>query len=126
MRAAMCAASTAAVLLALSLTTGCIGFSSYVAEPALQPPLLTKIPPPENPPEQLPPDYTNLLEAEKTAVLIYYKLNRGVVNITSVSVAYSFFFQPYPQSGAGSGAIIDTNGTVLTNYHVVKGAQQLA
>ena len=53
-------------------------------------------------------------------------MNRGVVNVTSVSVAYSLFFHPYPQSGSGSGAIIDALGTVLTNYHVVKGAKQLA
>ena len=116
----------AALPLLLVAVTGCVVFSSYVTESAPEPPLLTKIPPPDKPPLQPPPDYTDLLEAEKTAVSIYYELNRGVVNITSVSIAYSLFFQPYPQSGSGSGAIIDEDGTVLTNYHVIKGAKQLA
>lgn len=106
--------------------TGCFSISSYITENQTEPPRLTEIPPPENPPERIPPDFTDLLEAEKSAVSIYYELNRGVVNITSVSVAYSLFFQAYPQSGSGSGAIIDSDGTVLTNYHVVKGSQQLA
>lgn len=118
------------LLLILSAATvalsGCFVLSPYVTESSPELPVLTEIPPPEKPPEQPPLDLTGLLEAEQTAVAIYHKLNRAVVNITSVSVAYSLFFQPYPQSGSGSGAIIDADGTVLTNYHVIKGAKQLA
>ena len=114
--------STLLFLPTFLVVTGCFSISSFITETPPEQPVLTEIPPPE----RVPPDYTNLLEAEKTAVSIYYELNRGVVNITSVSVAYSLFFQAYPQSGSGSGAIIDTDGTVLTNYHVIKGSQQLA
>src|SRR6267143_1321015 len=33
---------------------------------------------------------------------------------------------PQRQTGLGSGFIIDSNGTILTNYHVVDGAQKIA
>src|SRR5207237_5892999 len=33
---------------------------------------------------------------------------------------------PQRQNGLGSGFIIDRNGTILTNYHVVDGAQKIA
>ena len=107
---------------------GCFTFSFSKGTPSSPPeiPEFTKIVPSEPAPEPEPPDYTGLLELEKTAVKIYYDLNRAVVNITSISLGYSWFFEAYPQSGTGSGSIIDKNGHVLTNYHVIKGAEQLA
>ena len=62
---------------------------------------------------------------ERVNRTIYEMLNEGVVNITSVSVGYNWRMQPIPQEGAGSGSIIDQEGRVLTNYHVVKGATEL-
>ena len=111
--------------LVVTALSGCFTFS-YLPETPPEVPVLTKIDPPENPPVQRQPDFTGLLELEKTAVGIYHKLNRGVVNVTTVGLTYTWFFQAYPQSGSGSGAIIDQEGLVLTNYHVVKGATQLA
>lgn len=49
----------------------------------------------------------------------------AVVNITTKSLAYDFFFQPTPQEGLGSGFIIDKNGYILTNYHVIENAQSI-
>jgi S1-C subfamily serine protease len=49
----------------------------------------------------------------------------SVVNITSKTVAYDFFFGPVPQEGQGSGFIIDKEGHILTHYHVVGDAQQV-
>jgi S1-C subfamily serine protease len=58
---------------------------------------------------------------------IYKKLNAGVVNITTITVAYNWFLEAVPQEGgSGSGSIIDQEGHVLTNYHVVKDADQLS
>ncbi len=34
-------------------------------------------------------------------------------------------FEAVPREGTGSGVIIDQEGHVLTNYHVVKGADQI-
>lgn len=66
------------------------------------------------------------LDPEERAVYeVYREVNRGVVNITSVSVAYNWFLQAIPQGGTGSGSILDQQGNVVTNYHVVKGSVRL-
>jgi S1-C subfamily serine protease len=67
----------------------------------------------------------NLSDDERNNVDIYQKYSPGVVNITTVTVAYDFFYRPVPQSGMGSGAVIDNQGHIVTNYHVVKDAEQL-
>jgi S1-C subfamily serine protease len=69
-----------------------------------------------------PSQYT---EDELENILIYEKLNDAVVNVTSISFSYNWFLEPVPEEGTGSGSIIDRNGTVLTNYHVIKGAKEL-
>ncbi len=69
-----------------------------------------------------PSQYT---EDELENILIYEKFNDAVVNVTSISFSYNWFLEPVPEEGTGSGSIIDRNGTVLTNYHVVKGAKEL-
>jgi S1-C subfamily serine protease len=48
-----------------------------------------------------------------------------VANIVTRTVQYDFFFNPVPVEGAGSGFVIDTDGHILTNYHVVEGAQTI-
>src|SRR5207249_1913174 len=67
----------------------------------------------------------NLSDDERNNIDIYQKYSQGVVNITTVTVAYDFFLRAVPQSGMGSGAVIDTQGHIVTNYHVVKDAEQL-
>jgi S1-C subfamily serine protease len=67
----------------------------------------------------------NLSDDERNNIDIYQKYSQGVVNITTVTVAYDFFYRPVPQSGMGSGAVIDSQGHIVTNYHVVKDAEQL-
>ncbi len=62
---------------------------------------------------------------ERNNVDIYRTYSRGVVNITSTTLAYNFFLQPVPESGSGSGVLIDNTGNVLTNYHVIEGARRL-
>ncbi len=62
---------------------------------------------------------------EKNTIAVYDKAKATVVNITSRSTSYDFFMTPIPQEGSGSGTIIDRKGHIVTNYHVVKGAQRL-
>ncbi len=62
---------------------------------------------------------------EENSVSIYRRLNAGVVNITNRAVAYDFFSNPIPSNSSGSGFILDAQGHILTNHHVVQGAQRL-
>jgi putative serine protease PepD len=62
---------------------------------------------------------------EEQNIKIYQELSPSVVNITNTTVSYDFFYNPIPETGSGSGAIIDRVGRIVTNYHVVEGAQRL-
>jgi S1-C subfamily serine protease len=62
---------------------------------------------------------------EEQNIAVYKRALPSVVNITSVQVAYDFFYQPVPEKGQGSGFIIDKQGHILTNNHVVEGAQSV-
>jgi len=67
-----------------------------------------------------------LTDDERNNIEVYQKYSQGVVNITSTSVACcDFFLRPVPQSGMGSGAIIDAQGHIVTNFHVVQDAELL-
>jgi S1-C subfamily serine protease len=58
---------------------------------------------------------------ERNNIDIYKKYSPAVVNITATSLAYDFFLRPVPQTGTGSGAIIDAEGHIVTNHHVIEG-----
>ena len=62
---------------------------------------------------------------EQNNVDVYKRVVPSVVNITSTVVSYDFFFGPQAQQGAGSGFIIDRDGHILTNYHVIDNARKL-
>ena len=62
---------------------------------------------------------------EQENIAVYKKALPSVVNITSTAVAFDFFYGPVPQQGQGSGFVLDKDGRILTNYHVVTGARQL-
>jgi S1-C subfamily serine protease len=62
---------------------------------------------------------------EQQNIAVYRKALPSVVNITSTAVAFDFFNRPVPQEGQGSGFILDTQGHILTNNHVINNAQRV-
>ncbi len=56
---------------------------------------------------------------EQTNINVYKKVLPSVVNITSRTVQFDFFYGEVPVEGQGSGFIIDREGHILTNYHVI-------
>ncbi len=66
-----------------------------------------------------------MTEDERNNIELYQRLAPGVVNITSTVLERDFFFNAVPREGAGSGSIIDAEGYILTNYHVVENARKL-
>ena len=62
---------------------------------------------------------------EQNNITVYHKVIPTVVNITSTAVAFDFFYGAVPQQGQGSGFLIDPEGHILTNYHVIAGARQV-
>ena len=62
---------------------------------------------------------------EQNNILVYRKNIPSVVNVTSRAMAFDFFYGLVPQEGQGSGFVIDKDGHILTNYHVVADARQV-
>jgi len=80
------------------------------------------------------PDQVEITEAagnegldseEQNNILVYRKNIPSVVNVTSRAMSFDFFYGMVPQEGQGSGFVIDKEGHILTNYHVVAHATQV-
>jgi S1-C subfamily serine protease len=80
----------------------------------------TPMPPPTTP---APP----LSQDELRNISVYETANRSVVNIDTKTVSIDpMFMMQREAEGAGSGAVIDRQGHIITNYHVIDGAQQIS
>jgi S1-C subfamily serine protease len=62
---------------------------------------------------------------EQQNIAVYKKALPSVVNITSTEVRFDFFYGPVPQTGQGSGFILNKNGLILTNNHVIENGQKV-
>ena len=61
-----------------------------------------------------------------SATEAYNKVAPAAVVVSTKSVTQGYFMQTQEVEGIGSGFIINEEGYILTNYHVVKGAQEIS
>jgi S1-C subfamily serine protease len=62
---------------------------------------------------------------EQNNISVYKKNIPSVVNVTSRAMTFDFFYGLVPQEGQGSGFVIDKDGHILTNYHVIAEAREV-
>ncbi len=67
----------------------------------------------------------SLDDEEQNNISVYHKNIPSVVNVTSRAMTFDFFYGLVPQEGQGSGFVIDKDGHILTNYHVIADARQV-
>ncbi len=116
-----------AVLLTLSLAllAGCI------VVPPSSPPETPPATRPATPSEHLDPTWRFPAAAGvpndplPSFVDVVSEVRPAVVSVMTEMVAYDLFSQAYIQEAAGSGIIIDSNGYIITNHHVVQGAKDI-
>lgn len=77
--------------------------------------------------EQAPPGISDPSVAtdEQNSIEVYKSISPGVAFINTTSYQQDFWGDVQEGKGNGSGSVIDTNGNILTNYHVIEGAQKL-
>jgi len=116
------------LLLAAGLVAGCAALpgllllSTPTPAPTPTPRVIMMVATPtESPAGQ---ESADSIEARRIAV--YERVAPAVVNITTQALSTNFFFGTVPEEGSGSGFLWDTQGHIVTNNHVVAGAQQIA
>lgn len=105
------------------------------ATPAPSLPTATPVPPtpmvvekvvtttPEPMPSLPPVTYPDV--EEDLVIAVYERVGPAVVFITSEFYYYDYFFGRQTQSGSGSGFVIDRDGHIVTNNHVIDGANSV-
>ena len=73
-----------------------------------------------------PDGFVAMTTEEAINVSVYDRTNRSVVNISTNSVRPESLFSLAEIEGSGSGSVVDQQGHILTNYHVVEGAKQIS
>lgn len=64
-------------------------------------------------------------EYEELIISLYKSASPSVVNITSVAYVFNRMVGQLPEEGVGSGFVYDKEGHIITNYHVIEGADEL-
>jgi S1-C subfamily serine protease len=80
-----------------------------------------------NPTPTLLPEtvYSDLDARDRATINLYQRVSPSVVHISSSSQMFNPFYGPTAQEGTGSGFVYDKHGHIITNNHVISGADQL-
>lgn len=62
---------------------------------------------------------------EELIANLYERVSPSVIHITAQIITLDFFFGPMASEGTGSGFVWDDAGHIITNYHVIEGAEQI-
>jgi len=114
------------ILLLLATSLGCIALQT-LTPPAVTPlpPTATMSIPPTTTPLVVAPSDGAITQLERQVESVYVAVGDAVVNISVASVGYDFFLNPVPREGSGSGFVYDTQGRIITNYHVIENAEEI-
>lgn len=69
--------------------------------------------------------YEALASSEAVVMRVYRDLGPAVVNILTTTQSVNFWLEPTPQMGQGTGFVIDPQGYIITNNHVVANANNI-
>ncbi len=113
---------SAILILALSLSSSCLLPDTETSSP----PNSSRT----NTASSIDPNWTPPTVESNAPVLpsiadVVAKVKPSVVAINTEVITYDFFNRPFTQEGAGSGWIIDESGYIVTNNHVVEGAESV-
>lgn len=67
----------------------------------------------------------SLATDEQNNIEVYRAMAPGVVNVHSTTYVRDWFGMVEPSEGSGSGSVLDTQGNILTNNHVIERAEKL-
>ncbi len=109
--------------MAAGMLVGCTGVArapGAVPQATQTPWVVTATPQPADTPQA-----SDIANWENLYVALYEQSSSSVVHITTRTRVWSFFRGVDVQAGSGSGFIFDEQGHIVTNNHVVEGAEQV-
>lgn len=115
------------LVLSLVLSSGCELITSTESTTTEESEEVVAEPPetkPIKPDWEMPSSEDQAVELPSIADVVA-RVKPSVVSINTEVVSYTIFNQPFTQEGAGSGWIISEDGIVITNNHVVEGAESI-
>lgn len=121
-------------VISLCLSVLAIGGCSLLSDARSSEMLVPSMTPPPSPtpivivatPTALAEDALTPLDIEEQLVTnLYERVSPSVVHITARVITVNFFFGPMPSEGTGSGFVYDDAGHIVTNYHVIEGADTI-